>query len=239
MERFANRDVCDVSILDYVTQKPIMYIDYANATSTDLTGENVYAYGGHGHVKRVTFSGERAGTLTIETQVQSFELYQLITGGTLSDTAKIVKREVLTAGSDGLTLSATPVANSVNVYAADDDCGTAIEASASGTKVTGTGITNGKSFIVYYIEEKNGVKVVSIGAKSFPTNVTIHGETYMTTESGETIPYRMIAWKAQAQANAQFGFSNTGDPQTLTITFDLMADTKNGDKILDLIMEDE
>lgn len=237
MERFANRDVCDVSILDYVTQKPIMYIDYANATSTELTGESVYAYGGHGHVKRVTFTGERAGTLTLETQVQTFELYQLITGGTLSDTAKVVKREVLTAGSDGLTLSATPVDDTVNVYAATDDCGTAIEASVAGSKVTGTGITSGNEYIVYYIEEKSNVKSVSIGAQSFPKNVTIHGETYMTTESGETIPYKMIAWKAMAQSNAQFGFSNTGDPQTLTITFDLMADTKNDDKILDLIME--
>lgn len=237
MERFANRDVCDISILDYVTQKPIMYIDYANATSTELTGESVYAYGGHGHVKRVTFTGERAGTLTLETQVQTFELYQLITGGTLSDTAKVVKREVLTAGSDGLTLSATPVNDTVNVYAATDDCGASLEASVAGTKVTGEGITNGQEYIVYYIEEKSNVKSVSIGAQSFPKSVTIHGETYMTTEAGETIPYKMIAWKAMPQSNAQFGFSNTGDPQTLTITFDLMADAKHDDKILDLVME--
>ena len=237
MERFANRDVCDISILDYTTQKPIMYIDYANATSTELTGESVYAYGGHGHVKRVTFTGERAGTLTLETQVQTFELYQLITGGTLSDTAKVVKREKLTAAEDGLTLSATPVGNSVNVYAADDDCGTDLGGSVAGTKVTGAGITSGNEYVVYYVEEKSNVKAISIGAQSFPKNVTIHGETYMTTEAGETIPYKMIAWKAMAQANAQFGFSNTGDPQTLTITFDLMADTNNDDKILDLIME--
>ena len=237
MERFANRDVCDISILDYTTQKPIMYIDYANATSTELTGESVYAYGGHGHVKRVTFTGERAGTLTLETQVQTFELYQLITGGTLSDTAKVVKREKLTAAEDGLTLSATPVGDSVNVYAADDDCGTDLGGTVAGNKVTGDGITSGNVYVVYYVEEKSNVKAISIGAQSFPKNVTIHGETYMTTETGETIPYKMIAWKAMAQANAQFGFSNTGDPQTLTITFDLMADTNNDDKILDLIME--
>lgn len=237
MERFANRDVCDISILDYTTQKPIMYIDYANATSTELTGESVYAYGGHGHVKRVTFTGERAGTLTLETQVQTFELYQLITGGTLSDTAKVVKREKLTAAEDGLTLSATPVGDSVNVYAANDDCGTDLGGTVAGNKVTGDGITSGNVYVVYYVEEKSNVKAISIGAQSFPKNVTIHGETYMTTETGETIPYKMIAWKAMAQANAQFGFSNTGDPQTLTITFDLMADTNNDDKILDLIME--
>lgn len=237
MERFANRDVCDITICDYATQKPVMYIDFANATSTELTGESVYAYGGHGHVRRVTFTGERAGTLTLETQIQTFELYQLITGGTLSDTAKFIKREKLVATGDGLTLSGVPADGSLNVYAEADDCGTTLEATATDTVVTGTDITAGETYIVYYVVNMENVKSLSIGAQNFPADVTIYGETFMKTEAGEIIPYKMIAWKANAQSNAQFGFSNTGDPQTLTITFDLMADTKNDDKILDLIME--
>ena len=39
MERFANRDVCDISILDYTTQKPIMYIDYAQEVIAILAQE--------------------------------------------------------------------------------------------------------------------------------------------------------------------------------------------------------
>lgn len=237
MKRFANRDVFDLTIVDYVTKKPILYLDYANTTSTELTGDNSYAYGGHNHVKRVTFPGERSGTLTVESQLQTFELYQLITGGTLSDKSNFIKREVLTATNAGITLSASPMDESVNVYAMSDDCGVELEVSVSGNNVTGDSLVEGSQYIAYYIEAKTDVKSISIGANNFPKNVTIYGETSMTTEDGEYIPYKMIAYKAMAQSNAQFGFSNTGDPQTLTITFDLMADSKNEDKILELIME--
>lgn len=237
MERFANRDVAEITIVDYATQKPFLYIDFANTTASEMTGESVYAYGGHGHPKRVTFNGERSGTFTIETQIQTFKLYQMMTGGVISSSAKFIKREVLTAAS-GLTLSAEPADATVSVYAAEDDCGVELEATVSGTTVTGEGISDGSQYVVYYIEQKNeGVTSISIGANDFPKAVTIYGETFMKTESEDIIPYKLIAYKAQPQTNMSFSWANTGDPQTLTITFDLMADSKNGDKIMDLIMD--
>lgn len=238
MERFANRDVCDITISDYVTGKPVMYINYANANSVEMTGEAVYAYGGHNHVKRVTFQGERAGTLTLETQMQTFELYQLITGGTLSSSANFFKREELVCTSGELILAAAPVDGSVNVYAAADDCGEAIEATVSDKVVTVTGGTDGAAYIVYYLANLDGVKALSIGANNFPADVRIDGETFMKTEDGKIKSYKLVAWKAAVQPNINWGFSSTGDPATLTITFDLMPDSKNGDRILDLIMDE-
>lgn len=237
MERFANRDVADITIMDYATKTPLMYIDYANTTASEMTGESVYAYGGHNHPKRVTFNGERSGTFTIETQIQTFKLYQMLTGGVISETAKFVKREVLTADS-GLKLSAVPVDGSVNVYPYEDDCGTSIVVTMSENVATADSLVNGEKYVVYYIEEKTGVTNISISANDFPKAVTIYGETIMKTEGEGFLPYKLIAYKAQPQTNMSFSWSNTGDPQTLTMTFDLMADSQNDDKILDLIMED-
>ena len=93
---FANREVCDLIFEDYSTKKPFLNMDYANVSTTEVTGETVFAYGGKGHPRRVSFSGERGGTLTIETQIQSFKLYQLLTGGSTSATAKFMAREELT-----------------------------------------------------------------------------------------------------------------------------------------------
>lgn len=245
MERFANRDCVDMIISQYNDGTPLMYIDYANASSVELTGEAVYAYGGHNHVKRVTFQGNREATLTLETQVQSFKLYQLITGGEIdTQGATLVQREVITASSSGLTLAETPEANTVYVFADGDDCGTKIQVTVSGKNVTGTGITSNKTFIVYYKAKKTTagdtkVTSISLGAANYGQDVTITGLTYMKTEGGDLVPYRIVAYKAQAQSNATWGFSNDGDPQTLTITFDLMADSKNDDKMLDLIMIEE
>ena len=63
-KNMANREVCDLIFVDYSTKKPFLNLDFANVTTTELTGENTYAYGGKGHPKRVSFSGEKGGTLT-------------------------------------------------------------------------------------------------------------------------------------------------------------------------------
>lgn len=70
----ANREVCDLIFVDYTTKKPFLNLDFANTTSTELTGETMFAYGGKGHPKKVSFAGEKGGTLTIETQMQSVKL---------------------------------------------------------------------------------------------------------------------------------------------------------------------
>lgn len=100
----ANREVCDLIFLDYLTKKPFLNLDYANTTTTELTGETTYAYGGKGHPKRIAFDGEKGGTLTIETQMQSFKLWELLTGGTISKSAKYYVRKELVAEQMALLL---------------------------------------------------------------------------------------------------------------------------------------
>ena len=46
---FANREVCDLIFEDYATKTPFLNMDYANVSTTEITGESVFAYGGKGH----------------------------------------------------------------------------------------------------------------------------------------------------------------------------------------------
>lgn len=236
----ANREVCDLIFLDYSTKKPFLNMDYANVSTTELTGESVFAYGGKGHPKRVQFSGEKGGTLTIETQMQSVKLWQLITGGDRSKSAKyVVRKELVSEDGTKVTLTDTPVAGTVVVYAAGDDCGTELEFTAADKEITFTSsLTAGDSVIVYYMKEvTTGVERISIKSTSFPKNFIVYGDTVMNTEDNEVLPYRLIAYKCAPQSNLSLSFSNNGDPGTITVTCDLMADQDNN--ILDLILEEE
>lgn len=235
---FASRDVCDLVFLDYKTQKPVHYMDYANTTTNGLTGESVFAYGGHGHPKRVGFNGDRGGTIAFESQISTMELYALVTGGTLSTAAKFLKREELTAGADGIELSDAPVDGTVTVFAADDDCGTEIaDTSVTTKKVTATGITTGKQYVAYYMVNKtDGVKSFKLKSTSFPKEVTIHGYTTIRGEDGADHGFRMVCYKALPQSNFELNFANNGDPSSYTVTFDLEAD---GNKdMIEYISED-
>lgn len=236
---FANREVCDLIFEDYETKKPFLNMDYANVSTTEITGETVFAYGGKGHPKRVAFSGERGGTLTIETQMQSFKLYQLLTGGSISNSANFIAREALKVSDKTITLSAAPAEGSVvNVFAADDDCGTPIEASATGKTVKLTGeIADDTAVIVYYTKPMTEkVQKISIQGNSFPKAFTVYGDTVMTAENSELLPYKFIAYKAVPQSNMSISMSNSGDPATITITCDLLVNENND--MLDLILEE-
>lgn len=238
-QAFANREVLHVTFLDYATQVPVLYWPLANATATSVTGEVVYAYGGQGHVKRVPFYGEKGGTLTLETQMQAFQLYSIMTGGDLVNKADFIAREIVTADEDGmLTISGTPVDGKVNVFAAGDDCGTPIVAKFDGGMITGTNITADSNYVVYYMKNyTDGVTGIQIKAKSFPKAVTIMGETVSRTEDDKLIAQKVIAYKAAAQMDAEWSFSSSGDPASITITFDLMADSE--DRVLDMLAIEE
>lgn len=231
-----NREVADLIFVEYATKKPFMNLDFANVATTELTGENVFAYGGKGHPKRIQFSGERGGTITIETQIQTFKLWQLLTGGDASKTAKFVAREELTVSGGKVTLGSAPVEGSVTVYKADDDCGEELSITASGSEVTITGTTG--DVVVYYMKElSEKVQRINIKSTSFPKAFAVYGDTVMKTEDDEVLPYHLVAYKCAPQPNMSLSYSNTGDPATVTITADLMADAD--DNILDLILIEE
>ena len=237
----ANREVCDLIFLDYATKKPFLNLDYANVTTTELTGESIFAYGGKGHPKRVQFSGEKGGTFTIETQLQSVKLWQLLTGGDVSKSAKfVVRKELITADGSSVTLPETSIPGTVAVYAAEDDCGTELACTVNGSSVTLTAPLNADDkVIVYYMKEvTDKVSRINIKSTSFPKNFTVYGDTVMKTEEDELLGYHLTAYKCAPQSSMSLSFSNSGDPGSLTITCDLLAD--QDDNILDLILlEDE
>lgn len=231
----ANREVCDLIFVDYATKKPFLNLDFANVSTTELTGESVFAYGGKGHPKKVQFSGERGGTIAIETQIQTVKLWQLITGGEVTKTAKFVAREELIVASGKVTLGATPVVGTVVAYSDGDDCGAELTCTVEGTSATLTGVEDGDKVIVYYMKEiTEGVQRISIKSTSFPKNFIVYGDTVMKTEDDEVLPYKLIAYKVAPQSNLTLSFSNTGDPGSLSIQADLLAD--GDDNILDLVL---
>lgn len=240
---FASRDVCDLTFCDYATKKPVLYLDYANTTSTNLTGETVYAYGGHGHPKRVGFAGDRGGQITFETQISTMKLLALVSGGELSKTADLLRRKVIKATADGLTLPANETvsdAASVVVYPIDDDCGVPVEGAAfADGKITATDLADGKEYVVYYMTTKTeGVQRVRISGNKMPKEYTIYG--YCTQRGEDTVDraMRMVVHKAMPNPEMELSYSNTGDPQAMSITFEIESD-KDGNLIDYIYLEDD
>lgn len=239
-KQMANREVCDLIFYDYSTKKPFLNLDFANTTSTEITGETMFAYGGKGHPKKVSFSGEKGGTLTIETQMQTVKLWELITGGTRSNTSNFIKKIDATVETENkITLNETSdiKAGSVQVYlTSDTNFETELKCTVADKVITLTDVqSEGTKVTVFYEVTKTGVERINIKATNFPKAFTVYGDTYMKTEDDDILPYKIVAYKCTPQSNMSLSFANTGDPGTITITCDLMVD-KEGN-MLDLILE--
>lgn len=243
-KQMANREVCDMIFVDYKTKKPFLPVDYANTSSVELTGENVYAYGGKGHPKKVTFSGDRGGTMTIETQIQTPKLWELMSGGTSSTTTSYIKKvETKVGASNKITLDETKTidAGSVCVYKADDAAlKTELKSTVSGKDITLTeSLEENTEVIVFYGITRDDVYNINIKSTSFPKAFTIYGDTYMKTEDDDILPYRLTIYKAVPQPNMTLSFANNGDPGTVTLTLDLMEDKNHNMVDLSLLPEEE
>ena len=243
-KQMANREVCNMIFVDYKTKKPFLFVDYANTSSVELTGENAYAYGGKGHPKKVTFSGEKGGTMTVETQIQTPKLWELMSGGTASNTASYVKKVSTKVGAENkitLTETNTIDTGSVCVYKADDaELKTELKSTVTGKEITLTDtLEEGTGVVVFYGVTRQDVYNINIKSTSFPKAFAVYGDTYMKTEDDDILPYRLTVYKAVPQPNMTLSFANNGDPGTVTLTLDLMEDKNHNMVNLSLLPEEE
>ncbi len=234
----ANREVVDFVLCDYQTKKPFLNLDFANVSSTEMQATRVIAYGGRGRAPRVPFDGERTATMTVETQITPMKLFAMLAGNDVESAGKVFTREVLTLATNKLTLTETPVEGSVFIFKDGDDCGTQVQATVSEKEATVTDGNDGDAYIVYYLVEKSsGVQTVSFNSKKYPKAYTAYGETLYKPENDELLPYRITAYKAVPQSNFSASWSNTGDPTSLSITFDLFEDDNGNFFDMSLIEE--
>lgn len=221
---FANREVANLMISEYSTKKQFLYVDWANVSSTSFEAERVFATGGQGAPNRVQFDSQRTGTLTVEAQVYPAKVFQMLSGNDMATAADVLKRERLTATAEGLTLAETPVGTSVQVFAADDDCGTPIEASLADKIVTGDEITEDNDYIVYYFTNVTDAMVIKFDANHFPRAYRVEAEVPFKREDDVIVQSRHIWYKCAPQGAFELSWQNTGDPASITLTFDVMAD---------------
>lgn len=232
---FANREVADLMLMDYSTKKMFLNVDWANVTSTSFEGDRVFATGGQGAPNRVQFDGSRTGTLTIEAQVYPVKVFQMLSGNDLGTEANFLKREKITATDTvKLTLTDSAAGTYVQVFKADDDLGTELTATVADKEVTVT-VESGVEYVVYYYKKAAKPQVIHLDSKHFPKAYRVEGSVPYKTENDEIVEAHPIWYKAAPQAAFELSWQNTGDPVSLTMTFDVMADADGN--IYDMIYE--
>ena len=237
--QYGIKEVLNVGLVDFATKKPILYTDYATASTNEVQGERTFISGGQGNYRLMAFDHSKTSTLQMTFPLVDLKLLALALGDDLIQGAGTVyAREVLTVTSGKVTVSQTPIDNTISVFALQGlrDNGTEYTKVASAPTSTQFAWTSGSKDITFNTSE-NGKQVVvwyqyntvstaqkfTIKANKFPKMLTIFGEgLFRDQETDVDRAVRVNFFKAKPQQNVTLTMSSE-NTTTLEITFDLFA----------------
>lgn len=83
MAIYGMKDAANLIMVSKKTKQPAMYIDYANATSSEWSSESTYAT--KKGANAIRWDGSRNGTLTLETEMFDFGLLAMVMGSDIKE----------------------------------------------------------------------------------------------------------------------------------------------------------
>lgn len=254
--KFGVREICDVTFkaksnvkignTAFKAGQPVLFIDTAKTSTIEGAATTVYATGGRGNTRLITWEGEKTLTFTVEDALLSPIGFSVLSGAGLFKGAatELVHFHTTSNGyadangavdlTDALkTSEAICETAPIFAVAAESDF------SITGNLLTATVAEGGKSltvvdadgeayvgpvFVDYYIT-KSAAKVseLQIDAKNFAGYYYVEASTFFRTQAdGVDLPAQITIPNVKIQSNFTFSMASTGDPSTFTFTMDAM-----------------
>jgi hypothetical protein len=239
-QKFGVKEVADVTLIDLVSKKPVLYMDTLKLSSLENTASSSSARGGKGNPKLLTWDYDREATMQVQDALTSMKSMALLTGNEIVTGAKNVhKREAglvaeasATVGQTKVTVSQT-IAVTTEVYAFLDGSGAEVAiVSASGSTVEfdGTKVPTGTLVTVYYkFASGASAETIKITSDAFPGYYKIVGDTVVRNSSnGVDEPFQLIIHKAKLQPGFTLTFQADGEPTVFDMNLEVFrrdADT--------------
>ena len=260
--QFGIREICDVvfkaknsgylnkakKLYPYAAGEPVLYIDSAKTSTVEGAGTTVYAQGGRGNSRLISWEGEKTLTFTVEDALLSEIGFAVLSGAELfkydgsNAKAKVhttAKAQIDADGKIDLTEA---------LEAGEEICDTApvfvmvMENGSISTKLTNlsvaakegddtrkvllTGATENANdivFVDFYVEKKSVVTEMTIDAENFAGYYYVEASTLFRRQSdGKDLPAELIFPNVKIQSNFTFTMASSGDPSTFTFTMDAM-----------------
>lgn len=242
--KFGAKEVMDVVLYDMSSNKPVIFFDTLKTSNIEVTSEKVYARGGKGNSKLITWELNKEGKVTIEDALISPKSIELVSGlATVTGAQTVYMRQTtefeagvnkgemypLTADSTGvIKLGYAPIeaAADIIVYEASDDCGTAL--AMSGATLTGTTLTvsaaaNKKVVVYYTFKSDANTETYTVDASHFAGTYKMVGNTVVRNrDTGKDEAFQIVIPNLKWSSNLTLGFSAEGDPQATSFECEIM-----------------
>ena len=272
--QFGIREICDVvfkaknsgylnkskKLYPYVAGQPVLYIDSAKTSTMEGAATTVYAQGGRGNSRLLTWEGEKTLTFTVEDALLSEIGFAILSGAQLinagdkygptgSETTHKVQVHVTAQAEVGVngeidltdSLGSDETINhKAPIFVMSMSQGSIgkkisvnqVSVGATSLTVTGDDAKAGDIvFVDFYVEKSKGVTEMTIDAENFAGYYYVEASTLFKRQSdGKDLPAELIFPNVKIQSNFTFSMAATGDPSTFTFTMDAMPGYTRFDK---------
>ena len=230
--------------------QPVLYIDTAKTATMEGAATSVYATGGRGNTRLITWEGEKTLTFTVEDAVLSPIGFSILSGAGLfkgNDTVTQVHVHTTTTttiGSEGIDLTyalaegerVCPTApifavkldahgDLTSEFLTDLEVKETPDGNIYKTVLTGSDMEVGSTVFVDYYILKNAktVSELSIEAEKFGGSYYVEADTLFRRQGDNVdLPAVLTFPNVKVQSNFTFTMAASGDPSTFTFTMDAM-----------------
>lgn len=221
------KDAANFTLKTKPEGKIFLYSDYANASTNEWSSDQVVANAKG--VKAIVWNTNKESTLTTEMETFELKWLALLAGSDWAEgETDILRREVHTADTTGkVTLSGTPVKDSVSVFELESDRTTQTKEVATptltGKEITAIGMKD-KLVVVYYIESVADGKTLTFAFDKYPADFEVFADVMITPKGGGKDEFVQMHFpNAKPQANFSINL-DAASPTSLSITFDILPD---------------
>lgn len=263
--KFGSREICNVVfkakspiILGSKTFKkhePVIYFDSAKASDISGTATSVYAQGGRGNPKLITWEGEKNVTFSFTDALISPEGIAILTGADLFEKRIFQKHvvfnviasagegesapavldlseEVEEAGGEGATITVPNETKGITLFVynyKDNTIGAPVMTpTIDKNVVSATNLVVGDNYLVDAYIQMTGTELEILPEK-FSDYFYIEADTLFRRESdGVDKAAQFVIPKGKVQSAFTLTMANTGDPSTFEFIIDAMSDYVKG-----------
>ena len=246
--KFGAKEVLDVTLYDMQTGRPVISFDTLKTSSIEVTSEKVYARGGKGNPKLITWEINKEAKLTIEDALLSPKSMELVSGLKTSTGKRAIQMRQktewdttgaapfdkgdlypLTANSSGvIDLAFAPKESAANilVYEYNDDCGTPMDmasASLNGKSLTVAAAANKRVIVYYTYESTDATESFVIDSSHFSGTYKMVGDTVVrNVDTGKDESFQIVIPNLKWTSNLNLSFAAEGDPQATSFECEIM-----------------
>ena len=245
---FRAKDTMKIGSATFAKGQPVLFMDSAKTSTLESAATSVYAQGGRGNTRLVTWEGEKTLTFTVEDALLSPVSFAMLSGagvvkGASGESGKVhVHMTTTTTVGDSGKVDLTSA-----LGATDTICKTAPifimevekdDGSLTGKIYTATIDTNAKGLTItedvpaaatpimvdyYVLKDAAKVTELQIDAEKFAGYFYVEADTlFRAQKDGKDYPANITLPNVKIQSNWTFSMASTGDPSTFTFTMDAM-----------------